>query len=629
MIEYIKGPYVSPISGVINTETGWRVTTDKAGLHILDEVEMSSEVVDSYFSNILVPKNEEVYIWYQMKMNNGEIKEWAGPFPYQSRDSNISNDLKPLLRVETPYPIMKKDSLSIGNDMIKIESSVFRGDPLDGILASTWIVKNPKGEILAFYPNDSERVNEITLNRAVLGLDRYEYIDVYLQHHSANGSISNFGVVRFDLRVFPFKYSGAIVVDNTIDYKFSIIPYNSSYPGLKNIRLVEAKTGKKIYEITDVSTLEYIIPPYTMVDNREYVLECYTISSPDLSFPLKLNVNIKTSALGEVLEYIERVDYDLGIILPKTFTSTDAKGEYRLVNDIAYVLNRDLSISRYTVDKLAERFDISTMSIDADVVPYLTDDSKLFNLRSGKLILVSRVENVLNFVPIRIVADRVCLDLIRDVTTYPVDDIEHNISNTATLSLDDNNIYISVVSEGELHFLGYNVYNTSISELPVRDRMDISTYNPSSMLLIANGLDTIFSIGGNVDDDTYYEYIIKSGQWIPRGILDTEDIVLEDKSAILLQNKSTLFLNNDDNDRYMITIDSLNAVHTTEATQSITTYDLSFIDVKGTLYLLSFEARRIIVVKPKALEDGVTYNRVLGEGEVYIAGDTIKLEERK
>ena len=165
MLEFIKKSYLSTIEGVVNTETEWKITSDRAGLTILDSVPMSSENLNSFESDIIVAENTSVYIWYKLKLSNGEIKDWLGPIEYISRESNISNDLKPITRVKTPTIYWDDINLHNGNLPLVVNSSEFKGDSLDGHLATTWVFKTPEDKIITYSIFDTMNRLSYSLNR--------------------------------------------------------------------------------------------------------------------------------------------------------------------------------------------------------------------------------------------------------------------------------------------------------------------------------------------------------------------------------------------------------------------------------------------------------------------------------
>ena len=109
--------------------------------------------------------------------------------------------------------------------------------------------------------------------------------------------------------------------------------------------------------------------------------------------------------------------------------------------------------------------------------------------------------------------------------------------------------------------------------------------------------ENVYTIG----DKSEYEYNIKNKQWIPRGILDRDLVESVKPDAILLQNSTILFTNNDPADLYIVSINNLGVLVTVPATTSLTKYNISFIDDVGTLYMLNPEESKLFTVKSHKL----------------------------
>ena len=137
-----KPAYKADSSGVTNTATSWKVTSDIAGLLVMDTVSESTTMVNQYFSTVLVTVETPVYVWYKMRMSNGELKDWVGPIPYVNRQNNVTNVISPIARVETPILTLSSATPIDSNiDTITINTSRFRGDEYDGLESSTWYIK--------------------------------------------------------------------------------------------------------------------------------------------------------------------------------------------------------------------------------------------------------------------------------------------------------------------------------------------------------------------------------------------------------------------------------------------------------------------------------------------------------
>lgn len=590
MIEYIKGTYVSPIEGVTNVKTGWKVTSDIAGTNIVDSKPLGDEWIDVFYSNIKIPINEEVYVWYQLELSNGEIKDWVGPFPYQSRESNISNDLKPLTRVETPT-ISVDDTLASGSNIITFKSSLFRGDPLDGILAASWVAKNPAGEIIKDVLFSLTSIEEFSLSRSVNSLDKYDYIDLYLKHHSANGATSNFGKARFSLAVYPFKFNGSANLDAKLDYRFNVVPYDPSKPNLKNIKVIDTTDKSTAIIFTDVSSLSFIIPANTLKPNRTYRIELYVddLTLDGKIYPVKMDVMVYTVEQLDRMTFDTTVEYDLNSLISKSLISPEAKGEHMLIDGKSYVLSVDgTKIYEYMLNKSNDTFVTEELVLDAVLTPYLSNDSKLFNLSGDRAVLVSRVSNVINIIRVIVVNKTMYLDTRYSPITIPCSASRQYLNNTATISLDESVVYIHSTDGVSINFDKVDLSRNEITRLLNREDLDISTYNASTMLIIISNTDSILSIGGRLDSDLYYEYMIKSNQWIPRGSLPVESMVgafIPD--SILLQNKSVLFLNDDLSGLSINLIDYLSRLESIPATISLANYKVSLLNDIGDLYMIN------------------------------------------
>ena len=60
MFEYIKKPYVSPVPGITNTKTGWKLTTDPEGVVIVDEFLTSVNTVNRLISDRLIRTDRRI-----------------------------------------------------------------------------------------------------------------------------------------------------------------------------------------------------------------------------------------------------------------------------------------------------------------------------------------------------------------------------------------------------------------------------------------------------------------------------------------------------------------------------------------------------------------------------------------
>ena len=591
MIEYIKKAYTSPIDGVTNTETAWKVTTDTAGLNIVDSKPSSAEWIDVFYSNVMIPINTEVYVWYKMKLSNNEIKDWAGPYAYQSRDSNISNDLKPLTRVETPR-IIPTESLLNGSNVITFNSSLFRGDKLDGILAATWIAKNPAGKIIKDAIFSLTDIESFSLSRSINQLDTYEYIDIYLKHHSANGSVSDFAKERFSLAVYPFKFVGSTDIDANKDYKFNVVPYDPTKPNIKNIKVIDVSDRSTVYTFTNMSTLEFTIPANVLKPNRTYRIELYVenLTLDGKKYPVKMDVAVYTIVAVDRMSYDTSVNYDLNSLVSRALISPSAKGEHLLIDGKAYVLSTDgMSIHKYILTKATDTISITPCTIHANLLPYLGNDAKLFNTKDNTAVLVSRLGTLINIVRCLEVNGIFYIDSRYNVISIPCANSRQYITNTSTISMDDNIVYVHSRDSVSVNFDKIDLARNTITRLLNRDDLTLANYTPNNMLIITSNTDSVLSLGGTIEPDLYYEYMVKTDQWVPRGSLPVGSMTTASfiPDSILLQNKSVLFLNDDTVGFSINLIDYLARIESIPSTIPITNYTVSLLSDVGDLYMIN------------------------------------------
>lgn len=602
-IEYIKRPYVSPIDGVTNTKTGWKLTRDSKGMEVIEELAPSAQNKDRYFTNMKIPINNRVYIWYQMELSSGEVKDYVGPFPYESRESNVTNDIKPVMRIETPYITVDEDSLYSGSSMILLKSSVFRGDRLDGHLSSTWFVKSPDGVILHSVIDSSLQKYEIRVDRSVLGLGDYDYVYIGLKHHGANGGSSDFYVTKLDLSIYPFKFIGDSVIKSTDDYRFSIKPYNPANPNISKVRVVNSISNELYLEFTNMADLNFTIPAYTLPDNTDIRIESYVQNTVvgDKRYPLRLDTNLVTASLPNRMDYDTTKEYDFTNVETYDFTSHSLVGSYHLINNKTYVLSLSgMQISRLDYNPINGLFDITPMTIDSKILPYMSSDSKLLNLRDGSLMLVSRVSRVISFVRMNISGNSIIINDRLPVRVIPCLNVNHELINTVAMDLTDSKIYLYTMNDNNVSFMALDIRRNVLETLPIREDVTKENYKPLKMILLMSDYGNVVSFGGHDKSTLVYEYVVKTSEWIPREMIDASIVNNIIKgTATLLVNKEILLLGtyNSTGDVYML--DRTQKVKESDATISITTFNVNILDNTGRLYLMNSSTGKIAIIKPK------------------------------
>jgi hypothetical protein len=601
MFEYIKKPYISPVEGITNTKTGWKITTDPEGVVIVDEFLPSVETLNRLVSDRIIPSGEKVYIWYKLELSNGEIKDYVGPIEFISREDNITSDLKPITRVNTPSALWDDDNLNSGYNNLIIKSSEFNGDPLDGHLATTWVFKTPDDKIIDFKIFDTINIYQITLNRAGLNLDKYNYIKAYVKHHSANGSVSDFGLTIIPIRVYPFKFVDDNIFNSRLDYVFNIIPYDIGNPNISEIRVVSLKDGLTKLTFTDMNTLTFTIPAYTLADDSSYYIQSFVSDTQDGKYPLKLDSLVHTKSVTNSILYSNVLEYDLTDMVVSPDTSVDINYHVRdkLVNNKLISYNKQTSkFNLHTLNTSTTELDTTILTHDVSIDALFGVDYKLFNLSNNKLILITRLGTSIKIYRLRVVNNIVTIDTTFTIIESIVTNTAHNLANTATISEDEKYVYFISIKDTYIE-LGAGNLATSIYDV-LDNRTDLTTvsYNPNTMVLQTVGDKKLISFGGN--GDLWYYYNINDLQWIAMGKVPAELIAdnFVPYRVMLLGDRSVLVCMDYDTPRKIIRFKPNMNTEVLDLNLSLRDYNIFTIDSVGILYAYSYISNSRIKLIP-------------------------------
>ena len=601
MFEYIKKPYVSPVPGITNTKTGWKLTTDPEGLVIVDEFLPSVDTVNRLLSDRIIPAGSKVYIWYKLELSNGEIKDYVGPIEFISREDNITSDLKPITRVNTPSALWDDDNLNSGYNNLIIYSTEFNGDALDGHLASTWIFKTPEGKILDYSIFDSSNKYQITLNRASLNLDKYDYIDIYLKHHSANGSVSNFGITRLDIKLFPFKFIGDNIFNARLDYNFTISPYDIATPNISEIRVVGLKDGLTHMTFTDMSTLSFTIPAHTLANDSSYYVQSFVSDTNNGVYPLKLDSVIHSRSITNSIVYNNILEYDITDMTttPDTSVDIDYYLSDKLINNKVISYNNIANVFNLHILNLnTNELDTAIINHDVAIDALIGSDYKIFNLSNDRLLLISRLGTSIKIHRLKVLSTAIVIDTTFTVIENLVVNTNHNLANTATISEDERYVYFISIKDTHIE-LGSGDVATSVYTI-LDNRSDLTTvsYNPNTMVLQTVGDKKLISFGGN--GDLWHYYNINDQQWIAMGILPSTLIAdnFTPYRVMLLGDRSVLVCMDYDTPKKLIRFKPNMNTEIIDLDIALRSYNIFTLDSLGILYGYSYALNSRLKIIP-------------------------------
>lgn len=580
-----KPAYKADSSGVTNTATSWKVTSDIAGLLVMDTVSESTTMVNQYFSTVLVPVETPVYVWYKMRMSNNELKDWVGPIPYVNRQNNVTNIISPIARVETPILTLSSATPIDSNiDTITINTSRFRGDEYDGLESSTWYIK-ADGKIIYSVINDEINKTSLSVSKQALMLGKYSNIIVGCKHQSSNNGSSEFGMLSIDLSLYPFTFVGATSVSILDDYTFSLVnkdTTNAVY--ISSIILREISTNNIVYQ-NDTPSNTTVIARTIFDFNTKYKLEL-TIKHSNTIYASKMTVLLTTKAREDVLEYDVDVDYDFS-----TFTTLNTNTIQMQSN--AVMMQSEAIVKYGTTLKILFRelggtYITRDLGLDATLSALVKTDIRAIKLDTGDIITIVNTNNTLKIYRCRIIDDVLTVVVDTNVCTIAFNGTI-NIENNITIGEGDDYLYLMYLdTSNSLRFVNVNVLTMVTTILPSRVAILAVNYKPDTLCLVAVSKRNILCFGGEYNSNKIYKYDIIGLGWtlyglLPDALVSTNDLHIFRPDNVKLKNRTIFFTN-------AVTINSLAVINKEmnftliDSDLNVTPYDKAFIRPDGVLH---------------------------------------------
>lgn len=580
-----KPAYKADSSGVTNTATAWKVTSDIAGLLVMDTVSESTTMVNQYFSTVLVPVETPVYVWYKMRMSNNELKDWVGPIPYVNRQNNVTNVISPIARVETPILTLSSATPIDSNiDTITINTSRFRGDEYDGLESSTWYIK-ADGKIIYSVINDEINKTSLSVSKQALMLGKYSNIIVGCKHQSSNNGSSEFGMLSIDLSLYPFTFVGATSVSILDDYTFSLVnkdTTNAVY--ISSIILREISTNNIVYQ-NDTPSNTTVIARTIFDFNTKYKLEL-TIKHSNTIYASKMTVLLTTKAREDVLEYDVDVDYDFS-----TFTTLNTNTIQMQSN--AVMMQSEAIVKYGTTLKILFRelggtYITRDLGLDATLSGLVKTDIRAIKLDTGDIITIVNTNNTLKIYRCRIIDNVLTVVVDTNVCTIAFNGTI-NIENNITIGEGDDYLYLMYLdTSNSLRFVNVNVLTMVTTILPSRVAILAVNYKPDTLCLVAVSKRNILCFGGEYNSNKIYKYDIIGLGWtlhglLPDALVSTNDLHIFRPDNVKLKNRTIFFTN-------AVTINSLAVINKEmnftliDSDLNVTPYDKAFIRPDGVLH---------------------------------------------
>ena len=484
-------------TGLDHISTSWQIS-DKTDFEIImDEVEESTDFLNIYRTNIVIPIGKEYYGRSKRHFSNGSSTEWIGPIKIISNLSGDNIDIKPEVYIEEPSVVLIDDSI---NNNIIIRSGSFRCKD-DGHKSTSWVLKDGIGNVLCRSMYDKVNKKEIIIDKTLIGDNNTNVLIAEVAHVSANDYESHFGSCRLELNKFNFEViSNTNFISVNEDYEFKFKAINGI--SILNNYIIKDGAGNIIQEANLTPTTERIvIEREKLKPNTTYNIYMYSDMLPD-------DVNI-TTIYTNTNESIYKIDKNYKYedeYFETSITIDDFKTcmvEQFMDNGIPLIHgdNNDLNIFHYdrrneslTISDLASSFLTNTINSN-EIVIKVIDNSRV-------LVDGTDIDGKLTFK----VYDYLYGKLVK--TIYRDDEISNSYNtNNVTIGLNSKVYYFAEVNN-VIVFRCLDIDTGIITTL--NNRPDLVNNNAN---LVYIGNDRIMSLGGSSAKHLVYLYDISDDTW--------------------------------------------------------------------------------------------------------------------
>lgn len=484
-------------TGLDHISTSWQIS-DKTDFNIImDEVIESSDFLNIYRTNIVIPIGKEYYGRSKRHFSNGSSTEWIGPIKIISNLSGDNIDIKPEVYIEEPSVVLIDDSI---NNNIIIRSGAFRCKD-DGHKSTSWVLKDGIGNVLCRSMYDKVNKKEIIIDKTLIGDNKTNVLIAEVAHVSTNDYESHFGSCRLELNKFNFEViSNTNFISVNEDYEFKFKAINGI--SILNKYIIKDDAGNIIQEANLTPTTERIvIEREKLKPNTTYNIYMYSDILPD-------DVNI-TTIYTNTNESIYKIDKNYKYedeYFETSITIDDFKTcmVEQFIDDgipLIHGDNSDLNIFHYdkrnenlTISDLASSFLTSTINSNEMVVKVI-DNSRI-------LVDSVDIDGKLTFK----IYDYLYGKLIK---TIDRDDEVSNSYNTNNITIGLNNkVYYFAEVNNVVVFRCLDIDTGIITTL--NDRPDLVNNNAN---LVYIGNDRIMSLGGSSAKHLVYLYDISDDTW--------------------------------------------------------------------------------------------------------------------
>jgi len=435
-------------SGVTHESTTWQLASDINFENIVQEVIESTEYLDYWKVNVVVPVGKIYYVRAKRNFKEVENDVWIGPKKVLNDESGLSEIIKPELKIEEPYI----NSINLEYEKgLTITLTPFKGNVPH--LSTSWIIKNTNtGEIIYKSLFDTENLTELNIKPDVIDFTNIPYITVTVLFHGKLGveSAPITEVIEISKKYFEI-IANKRIAPSDFDYTGSIKQTTNKVVKLEKAELFDL-TGKKICDGN--------------INNNTFTFSSSCLV-PNMSYTVKLTLSYDND---DTNTFVTKYSFFTKSVTEKVIFDRERKYKeiYNILHNNEHLVidkkNEDLK-----KDGINTEIQILTEETYTGIIPFISRDNKL------RSYFLSKNDNMFNYInPIN--------GFDKDFKTYvKIELVPGDILyvDTVTTKTDKNGNEYDVKI---LHVFKFNPYTTEVKFIKSIERDDefISDFNSNA-----------------------------------------------------------------------------------------------------------------------------------------------------
>ena len=291
-------------SGVTHVATTWQIASDINFENIIQEVIDSTEYLNYWKVNVVVPVGKIYYVRAKRKFAEVENDIWIGPKKVLNDEAGLSEIIKPEAKIEQPYV---ENIVLDHEDGLTITLTPYRGTVPHS--STSWVIKDTNtGEILYKSLFDTENLTELNISPTTVDFSNISHITLITLFHGELGVESAPTIETIELSKQYYEIiANKKIVPSDLDYTGSIKELTTRVVTLKRAELFDL-TGKKICD-GEVVDNEYKFSSACLVPNMSYTVKLTLTFDNDDSTEFTTSYSFFTKTISEKIVFDRGREY--------------------------------------------------------------------------------------------------------------------------------------------------------------------------------------------------------------------------------------------------------------------------------------------------------------------------------